>query len=91
MCFGPFAPKEPKVATLPNVDVANRAATDEVSKLPEGKETKTDKDLARVKYGANKKSGAGAAARTGTSALTIGKDVNTGNIAQGSNTTGLNV
>ena len=92
MCIGPFAPKAPKMMTLPDLSTANRAATDEVSTLPEGRDAKTKENVARVTYGANKKqSGPSGAKKTGTSALSIGGYLNTGDAAQGNNTTGLNV
>jgi len=92
MCIGPFAPKAPKMVSLPDLDAANRSATDQVSTPPEGRDVKTKQDIASVTYGTNKKqSGSAAASRTGTGALTIAKQMNTGNINQGNNTTGLNV
>ena len=92
MCIGPFAPKPPKMLALPDLGASNRAATDEVSTPVEGRDAKTKDDLARVNLGANKKqSGPSGSKKTGTNALSIGGYLNTGNVAQGNNTTGLNV
>jgi len=92
MCIGPFAPKAPKMMALPDLAASNRAATDKVGQLPTARDTKTASDVASVNYGTNKKqSGPAAGNKTGTAALTIDKQLNTGNIAQGNNTGGLNV
>tara|TARA_B100000902_G_scaffold305162_1_gene293546 strand:- start:3241 stop:3519 length:279 start_codon:yes stop_codon:yes gene_type:complete len=92
MCIGPFAPKAPKMLALPDLSASNRAATDNVGELPAARQTKSATDVASVSYGTNKKqSGPAAGKKTGTAALTIDKQLNTGNINQGSNTTGLNV
>jgi len=92
MCFGPFAPKQPEFMAVPDMSAANRLASDQVGELPATREAKSPDDTASVIYGTNKKqSGPAAGKKTGTAALTIDKQLNTGNIAQGRNTTGLNV
>ena len=92
MCIGPFAPKPPKVMQLPDLSGANRAATDEVSAIQEGRDAKTKDDTTSIVYGSNKKqSGPAAGKRTGTGALSISQYLNTGNTTQGDSTGGLNV
>ena len=92
MCFGPFAPKAPKMMALSDLSAANRKATDEASVLQEGREQKKPDDIARVNIGSTKKQTTAAQAR-GSSALTIDRHINTGELAQGpgGNTGGLNV
>jgi len=92
MCIGPFAPKAPKMLAMPDLGASNQAATDQVGQLPGARDTKTASDIASVNYGTNKKqSGPAAGNKTGTAALTIDKQFNTGNTNQGSNTGGINV
>ena len=91
MCVGPFrAPKAPKMMALPDLGAANRVTTDQVGQLPTARDTTSKDETASVTYGTNKKqSGPAAAKKRGTAALTI--PLNTGEVAQGNNTTGLNV
>ena len=91
MCVGPFrAPKAPKMFALPDLGAANRLAKDDVGMLPQTRDTISKDKTASVTYGTNKKqSGPAASKKRGTAALTI--PLNTGEVAQGNNTTGLNV
>jgi len=94
MCFGPFAPKQPKMMQLSDLSAANRKATDEASTLQEGREQRTADDIAKVNIGSTKKQSSPATAqRRGAGALTIDRHINTGELAQGpgGNTGGLNV
>ena len=91
MCVGGlFKSKTPTMMPLPDLGAANRLAKDDVGMLPQTRDTTSKDQTASITYGTNKKqSGPAASKKRGTAALTI--PLNTGEVAQGNNTTGLNV